>query len=132
MGKIFTLEEANRSLIYVAPVVKEIQKIWEELVPFKENPSYGSGKNIQEKLHRLKSCSNELVQVGCILKDPVEGMVDFPSFYRNRPIFLCWQVGEEQADFWHFTEEGYDERQNIDEDFLEWNTKVPLYDEVIQ
>lgn len=126
MGKSFTLEEANRSLIFVAPVMKEIKTIWEELMALKVNPQNGDEKTIREKLDRLKTCTNELAQVGCILKDPVEGLVDFPSFYRDQAVFLCWHVGEDQADFWHPTEEGFENRQTIDEDFIEWNDKVPV------
>ena len=132
MGKTFTLDEANRSLIFVAPVVKEIKTIWNELMTFKVNPTqtefaeYSKEKTAREKLNRLKICMSELTQVGCILKEPLEGLVDFPSFYRDRPVSLCWHVGEEQADFWHPSEEGYENRQAIDEDFMEWNDKVPL------
>ncbi len=140
MGKTFTLEEANRSLVFVAPVMKEIKTIWEELMTFKVNPQntqtefahYYKEKTIREKLDRLKICNNELAQVGCVIKDPLMGLVDFPSFYRDQAVFLCWQMGEEQADFWHPAEESYEDRQAIDEDFMEWNDKTPILGEMAQ
>lgn len=119
MGKTFTLEEANRALVFVAPIVKEIQNIWEELMTFKANPASAVETTIRQKLDRLKYCSSELAQVGCIVKDPVEGVVDFPSTYKNKPVFLCWHVGEEQTEFWHGMEEGFEHRQAVDEDFAE-------------
>ncbi|OGJ42500.1 hypothetical protein A3J23_03775 [Candidatus Peregrinibacteria bacterium RIFCSPLOWO2_02_FULL_48_14] len=114
MGKTFTLEEANRSLVFVAPVVKEIQTLWMELMTFKVNPTaeeferYSRERTVREKLDRLKVCNGELAQVGCMLRDPIEGIVDFPSVHQEQEVFLCWRMGEEQADFWHPVEEGYD------------------------
>lgn len=125
MGKTFTLEEANRALVFVAPVLKEIQTIWVELMTFKENPQKSTNLTIREKLNRLKTCTGELAQVGCIVRDPVEGVIDFPSFYKDRPVFLCWHLGEEFNEYWHFAQEETKARRPVDEEFIAWNDKIP-------
>ncbi len=127
MGHTFTLEEANRALVFVAPVIREIQDLWLALMSF-QNSEEKSETLIRAKVERLKYCNEELVQVGCILKDPTEGRLDFPSFYKNKPVFLCWKLGEEQIEHWHGISENAQDRKIIDEDFINWNSKVPAPD----
>lgn len=126
MGKPFTLEEANRALVFVAPVLKEIQVIWGKLMNFQASEDGSAEAEIRARVARLKFCNEELAQVGCMIKDPVEGVLDFPSFYKNHPVFLTWKLGEEQIDYWHSVHENT--RQMIDEDFINWNSKVPVPD----
>lgn len=83
---------------------------------------------IRSKVDRLKTCNAELSQVGCIMRDPVEGVLDFPSFYKNQPVFLTWKLGEEQIEFWHTVQENVQGRHQVDEDFMSWNSNVPAQD----
>jgi hypothetical protein len=115
MGKIFTLDEANKALVFVAPVMKEIQTIWGILMSMQGSEDGSSEPLIRAKLNRLKTCNEELAQVGCVLKDPVEGVLDFPSFYKDQPVFLCWKLGEEQVEAWHSVHEKFQDRRAIDE-----------------
>ncbi|MEK9159227.1 MAG: DUF2203 domain-containing protein [Patescibacteria group bacterium] len=128
MGKTFTLEEANRALVFVAPVLKEIQTIWNALMGFQASEDGTAEAVIRSKVDRLKTCNAELAQVGCLMRDPVEGILDFPSFYKNQPVFLCWKLGEEQIEFWHSVSENIQARRPVTEDFLSWNSKVPAQD----
>jgi hypothetical protein len=42
-----------------------------------------------------------------------DGLVDFPTTYRGRWVYLCWQVGERELAYWHETDAGYRGRQAI-------------------
>lgn len=117
MQKTFTIDEANRALVFVAPVMKEIQNIWGLLMQLKAEQIDKPETTISEKFDRLKYCNDELIQVGCILRDPIEGLLNFPSIRENQSVFLCWHVGEEQVEFWHSTHEDCPSRKIIDEDF---------------
>lgn len=128
MGKTFTLQEANRALVFVAPVLKEVQTIWSALMGFQATEDGTSETVIRNKVARLKTCNDELAQVGCLIKDPVEGILDFPSFYKNQPVFLCWKLGEEQIEFWHTLSENIQARHPVTEDFVDWNSNVPAPD----
>lgn len=128
MGKPFTLVEANRTLVFVAPVLKEIQTIWNALMGFQASEDGTTEAVIRSKVDRLKTCNAELSQVGCIMRDPVEGMLDFPSFYKNQPVFLTWKLGEEEIEFWHTVHENIQSRRQVDEDFMSWNSNVPAPD----
>lgn len=56
----------------------------------------------------------ELAARGIILRDPIRGLVDFPS---RRPggrlVLLCWQSGEEDVEWWHLPEEGFGGRRPL-------------------
>ncbi|MFA6024451.1 MAG: DUF2203 family protein [Candidatus Gracilibacteria bacterium] len=128
MGKTFTLEEANRSLVFVAQVLREVQKNWDELMTSQGAEDKLSEAVIQGKINRLKACNEELDQVGCIMRDPIEGLLDFPSFYKDRPVFLSWKLGEEQVEFWHELNENPRHRRSANEEFVAWNSSIPLPD----
>ena len=49
------------------------------------------------------------------LKDLDRGLVDFPAILEGREVFLCWELGEEDIDFWHDLEAGYAGRERLEE-----------------
>jgi len=55
----------------------------------------------------------KLLEMGVIVKDLEQGLVDFHSIYLGREIFLCWKMGEKKIEFWHEVEDGYLGRQHI-------------------
>ena len=46
------------------------------------------------------------------------GLVDFYSLREDRPIFLCWRLGEARITHWHEIESGFAGRQPIDRAIL--------------
>lgn len=55
----------------------------------------------------------ELFQVGAIIKDLNEGIVDFYSIFNSREILLCWKYGEKDIKFWHEVNSGFGGRKPI-------------------
>src|SRR5690349_3104983 len=35
------------------------------------------------------------------IKDLDRGLIDFPSLREGKEVFLCWEQGEEDIEFWH-------------------------------
>ncbi|MBV9406041.1 MAG: DUF2203 domain-containing protein [Acidobacteriaceae bacterium] len=66
----------------------------------------------------LKSTVERLEQMGVLLKDVDTGLVDFPTIYRDKEVYLCWKLGESGIGFWHHVEDGFRGRQAIDAEFL--------------
>jgi hypothetical protein len=52
-------------------------------------------------------------EMGCLVKDLEQGLVDFYSLMDDEPVFLCWQFGEPAVTHWHALDEGYGGRQPI-------------------
>ena len=41
------------------------------------------------------------------IKDLERGLIDFPAFMGDKEVFLCWEEGEEDVEFWHDLDAGY-------------------------
>ena len=50
------------------------------------------------------------------VKDLDRGLIDFPALRGGEEVFLCWEDGEEDVEFWHDLEAGYAGRQRLDDD----------------
>jgi hypothetical protein len=66
----------------------------------------------------LKQAIEKIHRTGCLVKDLDIGLVDFPTLFEGREVYLCWKLGEPSIAFWHGTEEGFAGRKPIDEEFL--------------
>lgn len=66
----------------------------------------------------LKETVDAIQATGCQLKDLDIGLVDFPTLYRGKEVYLCWKLGEPDISFWHAVEDGYAGRRAIDSEFL--------------
>lgn len=68
---------------------------------------------------RLREAVEGIQELGCVVKDLDIGLIDFPTFYRGKDVFLCWKLGEPEIQFWHGVDEGFAGRKPIDRDFRE-------------
>lgn len=48
------------------------------------------------------------------LKDVDRGLLDFPAIIGGKEVFLCWEEGEEDVEFWHDLETGYAGREPLE------------------
>ncbi len=68
---------------------------------------------------RLKSSVDDLQSTGVLIKDLDTGLVDFPTLLHGEEVYVCWQFGEKDVNFWHGVHEGFAGRREIDRDFLD-------------
>ncbi len=61
---------------------------------------------------------HRMQDLGLDVKDVERGLVDFPTLYQGRPVYLCYQCGEDRITHWHGMEEGFAGRKRIDDEFL--------------
>jgi hypothetical protein len=47
------------------------------------------------------------------VKDLERGLVDFPAMIGGREVFLCWELDEEDVEFWHELDGGYAGRERL-------------------
>ncbi|MDZ4800434.1 MAG: DUF2203 domain-containing protein [Bryobacteraceae bacterium] len=67
---------------------------------------------------RLQEVMAEIQEFGCLVKDLNIGLLDFPTLYHGREVYLCWRLGEQRIAHWHGVEEGFQSRKAIDDEFL--------------
>jgi len=120
----FTVEQANRTLVLVSRIVKDIvglycqSRLLEKRLA-KLNPATDERRQINEQHHRLMADFSryeaELKEIGCQLKDWRSGQVDFPAVHNGREVYLCWRLGEETVEHWRYPHEGFAARHRIDD-----------------
>lgn len=132
--RIFTVDEAERTLPLVRRVVLDLQEEyprWREAVGRFEAVSTElraeSGETLEliaaqsevvELAARIHDYLTELDQVGCIFKGFEAGLVDFYALREDRLVCLCWRLGEAHVTHWHEVDAGFAGRQPLDEPML--------------
>jgi len=61
----------------------------------------------------VKEALEELEQQGIVLRDADRGLIDFPALHTGREVLLCWQLGEDDLEWWHLPEDGFAGRRPL-------------------
>jgi hypothetical protein len=129
--RYFTAEEANEALDDVRPLTEELVEHRRALVVFQERQVAltariaGNGGNVQpfdlqevqqrldEEVAGIARCVARIHELGALVKDLDEGLVDFPAQRAGEDVLLCWRLGEDEIGFWHGLEEGFSGRKPL-------------------
>ena len=127
----FTLEEAENLL-------KWLEQIFQMIMPLQQNieeqndkirelqnriPSNGDGavevkiltcrRNLEKISHKINEQIQLIHEHGILVKNISPGLVDFPCIKEGREVYLCWQSGEQNIQFWHDVNVGFAGRQAL-------------------
>lgn len=131
--RVFTLEEANKTLPYVRRVVTDLVRdyhAWQStLAEFdiaqarrraaEDGGPGDAGEAVRLERHAavlakaIESYLAEIAAVGAEVKGFGEGLVDFPGEMDGRSIRWCWMLGEPAIEHWHDEASGFAGRQRI-------------------
>ena len=129
--RYFTAEEANEALEEVRPLTEELVEHRRGLAELQERQVAltariaGNGGNVQphevqglqerldEPLAGIARCVARIHELGALVKDLDQGLVDFPARRGDEDVLLCWRLGEEEIGFWHGLEEGFSGRRPL-------------------
>jgi hypothetical protein len=132
--RTYTVEEANRELPRVRPIVAQIAELsamrpdLEEQLRMAEYAAQRPGANGQARERDDQKQARDAVQgaeeellkavlnlnsLGIQLKGPLEGLIDFPSYRDGELVELCWKLGEEKVEHWHRVGEGFGGRKRL-------------------
>jgi len=124
--KIFTLAEAQSVLPRLRSLLTEIGDKWRhirELNPdvqkARDKASFDgyskSGVEYVESVSHLMFLIHQIKDMGVLLKDADRGLCDFPYMRQGKVVYLCWQLGEDDIQYWHDIETGFAGREPLDE-----------------
>ncbi len=120
--KFFTPEEANKTLPLVKTIVRDILETTKEMRLIAEDFEGRVDENpvIKKMAEDVNGFMNELEEIGCFYKDWnfTIGLVDFPSFIDGKEVFLCWKSDEENIEYFHGMDEGYNNRKAIPQKYF--------------
>ncbi len=132
--KLLTLEQANLLLPDITSILREMDGLdsrrrdikeliddmetyWGMAVEDPTNPEYEKYlvllSELEELAASLHDCSLRIHSLGGHLKSHELGLVDFCSVREGRTVFLCWQRGEEEIEYFHELEAGFKGRRPI-------------------
>ena len=134
-SKIFTVDEANRTLPLVRAIVKDLTELAAELGERKNrierlqagrddqsSDIYGDevaevARQLEKDAAQLEGYVNELRSLGVEVKSVADGIVDFPCVINDELVLLCWRINEPNVSFWHRLEDGFAGRQPIPNEY---------------
>ena len=129
--RYFTVEEANEALADVRPLTEELVAHRRALVELQERQAAvttriaGNGGNVEpselqevqgmldEAVAGIARCVARIHELGALVKDLDDGLVDFPARRGDEDVLLCWRLGEDAIEFWHGPDEGYSGRKAL-------------------
>jgi hypothetical protein len=130
--RTYTVDEANRELPRVRPIVAQIAELsalrpdLEEQLRMADYTAHRPGANGEDRERQqqardaVNGAEEELLKavlnlnsMGIQLKGPLEGLIDFPSYRDGELIERCWKLGEERVEHWHRIGEGFSGRKKL-------------------
>jgi hypothetical protein len=123
--RYFTLSEARAVLPRVKKLMQMVQEARQEILrlrpevwPMLRKASLNGGSREAGELlvhfQRLENGVKGIMNMGIIVKDVDQGIIDFLGKRNERDVYLCWQYGEEDIRFWHDLNAGFAGRHPID------------------
>lgn len=135
--RVFTVQEANRLVPVLEDAFERIEDareearehhqqlqvldaLWSEEVRDPGNPDHDEFRRHREGLSDAAETVESIVEEEIVergLRFPAgglqHGLVDFPTSYEGRWIYLCWERGESELRFWHEVDGGYGGRRRL-------------------
>ncbi len=133
-ARLFTIDEASLLLPRLTEIfrrmdpklarLREIQDLVEDAEAYWHSTGEGmppEERSVHDGLVKQAAEARAAVEaevrlvqaIGCELKDPPQGLVDFPSTIEGNVAYLCWQRGEGSIGFWHTLESGFAGRRPL-------------------
>ena len=120
----FTVEEARRTLREILPALTQLVELKRQLDAkgfdvYRHQYFGGMGPNGQkffpEELEDLVRAARLINERGIVLKSIDSGLIDFPHLRANgEEVYLCFQYGEPEIEFWHSLDGGFRARRPLD------------------
>jgi len=125
--RYFTLAEARAALPKVKQLMQLVQAARQEILrlrpevwPALRKASMNGGSREAGELlvhfERLEKGVKGILNMGIVVKDVDQGIIDFLGQRNHQDVYLCWQYGEDDIHYWHNLDAGFAGRQPVDED----------------
>jgi hypothetical protein len=119
----FTREEANALIPQLSALLTQLREAKDELTDSEAHealaeaaPTNGGGeegRQVGVAFLEVRRLLEAVERSGIVLRDIDRGLVDFPALIEGREVYLCWELGEDEVDFWHDLEGGYGGREPL-------------------
>ncbi len=119
--RLFTPEQANGELAELRERLPRLRDARREVIRSSERITEAvavdgggvAGSEWFEAQRIVKAEVIFLAERGILLRDPDTGLVDFPGEVDDRPVFLCWRLGEDEVAWYHEEHAGFSSRKPL-------------------
>ena len=133
-SKVISIQEANRMLPLLRRIVVDIMSHWEQIISKRteleclekevsapgedQTPSRTSGlvdlkAELNYLIDKINNYIREVEDLGCFVEEFRRGIINFPSLFHGRKVFLCWKPEEREVEHWHELDETFKDRVRI-------------------
>lgn len=134
-SRLISIEEANRMLPLLRHIVKDITGNWEQIIykrteleclekgldsvgtklapEARDNHLLNLKQELNHLIDKINDYIREVEDLGCFVEEFKRGIINFPSLFNGRKVFLCWKPEEERVRYWHELDESFSERVEI-------------------
>ena len=70
-------------------------------------------ERVEREAGGIARCVEGIQELGGMVKDVGEGLVDFLAKREGEDVLLCWKLGEDEIGYWHGLEEGFAGRKPL-------------------
>lgn len=131
--EVLTVSEVNCRVPLLSRIMADLRGIWKRradvrkrLRMFRRVLAQQSSPEVMETVQNLEnldrqlddemtSLEEEVQQLGGIVKDPGNGVVNFFSDRDGSLVFLSWMLGESEVRYWHDLDAGLKQRRELSE-----------------
>jgi hypothetical protein len=120
-AKVYTVDEANALLPFLAPTLVELREKFEAAATIRSQmagAAAGNGWSTARDewaitLARVSELFDRINEWTLELRDISTGLIDFPGEMAGEQVWLCWRLGEVEVGYWHPTDEGFGGRRPL-------------------
>jgi hypothetical protein len=120
----FTRAEAKALLPHLTDILNRLRSAKDELTDAEAHealadaaPTNGGGeegRRVGMAFLEVRRLLETIEQSGIVLRDIDRGLVDFPAVIEGREVYLCWELGEDDVNYWHDLNAGYGGREPLE------------------
>jgi hypothetical protein len=121
--KHYTREEARALLPQIRKRLEQLNQLHLDLERHEKQLSAlmkqghdAGGETVNRRIRTLADMQEILAEFQhrrIFIKDLARGLIDFPAIIGDREVFLCWEQGEDDIEFWHDLDSGYGRRERL-------------------
>lgn len=121
--KHYTREEARALLPQIREWLRQIEVLRSSMKKHDQRVetlldagSDRGGQTVNDWVRTMADLQHVLAEFqsrGILIKDAERGLVDFPAIMGGKEVFLCWESGESDIEYWHDLEAGYGGREPL-------------------
>lgn len=115
----FDLASAKKALSWLIPKLSRIKELSIKGEKAMKKYDLDSADEYSKEIQKIFEAIQEK---GIIIRDRDATLFDFPAVINNIPAYLCWSIDEDELEYWHFADQGFEGRTKItgSEDILSY------------